>query len=131
MSKSALYATNTADQTIPVNGVISFGEPIRRFGNNCHISGGNVVLMGCGYYHFNVGISMQGTAAGTAVITLYKDGIPIPGATAEYSTVSGGVYSTDLSCIVRNTRCCDATVTAVITGISVDVTNASATVVKL
>lgn len=133
MSRSALYAANTGDQTIAVNGVINFGNIVRRYGCNTNMSGGNPTLSGAGYYAVDANITFADTAAGTATIQLYANGVPIPGAMAQITTGTAGVvHSISIPAIVRNTcGCLDNTITAVVTGVAIDVTNAAIEIEKI
>lgn len=128
--KSALYAANTNTQTLAVGDTLSFGTPVRRFGCNTNISGGNVTLNGAGYYSINTNINFT-AAAGTATITLYKDGAAIPGATVNRTTVANTEFQVNIPAIVRLTCCCESTITAVVTGVATVIENAAITVEKL
>lgn len=129
--KSALYASNTSNQTLAVGDTINFGSAVRRFGCNCNISGGNVTLDGSGYYSVNTNITFTATAAGTAIITLYKDGAVIPGATSSLTVTADGIFAVNIPAIVRQMCACDSTITAIVTGVAVTVNNAAVTAGKL
>lgn len=134
MSRSLAYAANTQDQVIGAGGVINFGNAIRRYGCNCNISGGNATVKGNGYYTLSAAVTLLATAAGTTVITLYKNGVAIPGATASATLVAGNVYQLNTpAAVTRETGCgcADAsTITAVVSGTGFTATNAAITVVK-
>ena len=130
--KSCLYAANTNTQAVAVNGVISFGNVVRRFGNNVGISGGNVIMNGAGYYDIDTNITFADTAAGTATIQLYANGTAIPGALAQITTgTANAVHSISIPAVVRNTCCADNIITAVVTGVAISVTNAAIVVEKI
>lgn len=114
---SALYAGNTAVQTATAGTLttISFGEPIRRFGRNCDISGGNVVIRENGYYSIDTNFTITSTAAGEITVQLYKDGVAIPSGLSTFSGAADITYSVSVPCIVRNKCCCESTITATIT----------------
>ena len=128
---SLLYAVNSATQAVSVDGTIDFGRIVRRYGREIDLSGGSVALNGAGYYAIDAAIAFEGTAAGVVTITLYKDGVAIPGASALRSTADGTTYDVAIPCIVREKCCCESVITAVVTGAAIDVTNATIRVIKL
>lgn len=129
--KSALYMANTALQTVSVGSVINFGSIIRRFGQNLNGSGSSVELMGVGYYDIDANFNLVGTSVGNVIITLYKDGSPIVGATQTVSVAVGDSYAVSIPCLVREKCCCGSTITAMVTGESVNISNATITVEKV
>lgn len=129
--KSGLYAADLTAQTVAVDGVISFGSIVRRFGCNCGIAGGNVTLTGSGYYNMDADFTFTAGGAGTAVISLYKDGVAIPGATASFTTVANSIYQVSIPAIVRQVCNCETTITAVMTGVAGTINNASIAVEKI
>lgn len=132
MSRSALYAANTAAQNLSIGSIVNFGNPVRRFGCNVNLSGGNVALNGTGYYDVDVSITFADTAAGTAVFTLLKDGVAVPGATATITTGTGStVHSISIPAIVRNTCCKGSVLSVAVTGVAVNVSGAAIVVEKM
>ena len=102
MSKSAIYTVNSSSQDVAVNGTINLGNINRRFGNYLTLQGNAIQLAGPGYYDVNASITLEGTAAGDVTVTLYKDGIALPGATASASIAAQGDFvNLSLSAIVR------------------------------
>lgn len=124
MSKAILYAANTNAQT----GTVNFGSIIRRYGQNISLSGGNPVLRGAGYYRIDTNFTIVGTAAGVATVTLYKDGLPITGATVTLTVAADEQYAVSIPAIVREVCCNESTITAVLTNATVN--NASIVVEK-
>lgn len=131
MSRSALYSANILSQTLAVGDNISFGNIVRRFGNNINMSGGNVSLQGAGYYDIDTEFTFTAGVAGTAVITLYKDGTAIPGAVASFTAAADSVYTASIPALVRTFCCTQSTITAVLTGVAGTVNNSSVKVVKV
>lgn len=129
MAKSILYAVNNTDQVLAIGDEISFGTPIRRFGCNCDIRGGNAYIVGSGYYKVDASVTLVALGAGVAVITLKKDGATI--ATASVTTVAGATYNVDISAVVRQICAYDATITAELTGVAGTVSNATIIVEKV
>lgn len=130
MSKSLLYAVNSQSQTVPVNGVISFGNPIRRFGSNTSISNGNAEVKGCGYYDIDTNITFTAGATGNSVITFYLDGVAIAGANTNITVASGDEYQVSIPFAVREMCGKMSTITAVVTGVTITVLNSAIKVVK-
>lgn len=134
MVESAIYAVNSSDQAVEAGAsqVISFGSPVRKFGKSLAVSGGNVAIESSGYYKViaNVGFTV---GAGNVTVTVYCDGVAVPGATAS-TTVSAATNLNTLviPCMVRNKCCCESTVTVVITSAGAgNVTNAAIEVTKI
>lgn len=129
--KSALYAANTNAQAVAIGGLVNFGTIVRRYGCNCRLEGGNAVVVGSGYYDLDVDLTITAGAAGTAVITLYKDGTPISGATASVTVAANSLYQVSIPAIVRQVCDCEGVITAVITGVATTVNNAAIAVEKI
>lgn len=130
MAKSLLYAANANGQTLGIGGVINFGNVVRRYGRNCDLSGGNAEVSGSGYYSVATNFTYVASASGTGTIALYKDGVAIPGATISGTVAANSTYSLSIPAIVK--QCCDccSTITAVLSGVAGEFTNAAITVEK-
>ena len=127
MSKSAIYIANPSTQLIAVDGVITPGTIIRRFGPNLTLSGNGIQIDGVGYYDIDATFTMAPTEVGEVTVTAYLDGVAIPGAVATSTAAAAGDYvNLSISSIVReNCACCSGlrTLTFVLTGLSANVTN--------
>jgi hypothetical protein len=135
MSKSAIYTANTTAQNVAVNGLINPGTVIRRFGCNVHLSGSSINITGTGYYDVDLSMTAAPTAAGNVIVTMYKDGVAIPGATATASTsTANNPVNLSLSCLVREyCPCADdsSNLTFVLSGTAASVTNVAIVVEKI
>lgn len=132
MGKSLLYASNTTSQSIVASGsTLNFGTAVRRRGCNVGLSGGNVITKGADYYEISVNAVFTATAAGIEMIKVLKDGVEIPGATASFTTAESTTYAISIPCVVRNTCCCESSITVVASGVAGAVTNASIVVENL
>lgn len=135
MSKSALYVANTSNQTVQVDGIISPGTIVRRFGPNIGLAGNAIQISGPGYYEFNASITIAPTAEGEVTVEIYKDGLPLQGASAtQTAAAAGDSINLSISAIVREfCTCCDglSNFTFVLTGTESTVTNMAVTVEKL
>ena len=135
MSKSALYVANTSNQTVQVDGIITPGTIVRRFGPNLGLAGNAIQISGAGYYEINASLTAEATAAGEIIVTVYKDGVPLQGATAtETAAAVGDFVNLSISAIVREfCSCCDglSNLTFVLTGNDATITNVAIAVEKL
>lgn len=129
--KSLVYGANDNGQAIVDGTIINFGNIIRRFGCHCGMEGGNGVVSGQGYYNIDVNVAFGATSAGTAVITLYKDGTPISGAETTTSTVNTGVYSLTIPATIRQRCDCTSVITAIIRGATGEIINAAIRIEKV
>ena len=131
--KSAIYTVNTSVGTIPLNGVIPVGGIIRRFGRDLDISGNGITACGEGYYDVSVNVSLVPSVVGGVSVTLYKDGVPVPGATAVATNVAvGNTVNLNIRALIRN-KCCDSNseITVVLDGASSAITNMGVVVEKI
>lgn len=108
-------------QTLEQSGKL--GATVRRFGCNAVLSGNGVLLKGQGYFDADAGVTFTPTAAGAYTVTLFKDGVAVPGATQTITAAAAGTVSVDIPAIVRN-QCRDSTstLTLVIASATVPVT---------
>ena len=127
MSKSAIYVVNNTAQNVAVNGQISLGNVIRRFGCNCQLVNNAIRVSGSGYYDIDASFTVAPTAAGNVTITMYKDGVEVPGAAAtETATAANDIINLSISCLVREfCPCCDesSALTFVLSGTAASITN--------
>lgn len=129
MSKSAIYCANTNEQNINSGGTINFGNIVRRFGA-IDMSGGNITTGTSGYYDVDVNLTVAGTVAGSTTFQVYFNGAAIAGAVASATTSATSVNTLNIPCLIRQTCCCDGTITVVANGSTVNITNAGIVVSK-
>ena len=103
MSKSAIYVANQNTQDVAINGAINLGTVYRRFGNNIKfISSNTIQLDGPGYYDIDANFTILPTEIGSVTVTLLKNGVAIPGATAtEAATVANVPVNLSINCLIR------------------------------
>ena len=138
--KSAIYAADPSGTVLTLSTatgtVIPLGTTVRRFGCNAVLSGNGVLLNGQGYFNVDASVTFTPTAAGTYTVTLFKDGVAVPGATQTITAAAAGTVPVNIPAIVRN-QCCDSTstLTIVVTSATVPATvtidNAAVVVTKL
>lgn len=106
MCKSLLQTVNESTQAVELNGIITPGSTIRRFGCNCRLNGNSIELNGEGYYTVNANVTVTPTAIGPVQVALYSNGVQIPGAiaTGEVAT-AGNSVTLPLLCTLRK-GCC-------------------------
>ena len=90
MSKSAIYVANTGAQTVAVGGTIGLGNIVRRFGCGVDLNGNGITIDEAGYYDVNVSVTAAPTVAGAATVTMFNNGIAVPGATATTTAAAAG-----------------------------------------
>ena len=129
MSKSLLYSANTNVQTVNSGGTVNFGSPVRRYGCDLNSLNGNVRVNTRGYYTVSPNLTFTATA-GTAVITVLQDNVPITGATASLTTAADTVYTISFPAVLRQCCDCDSVISVSISGVTATVTNATVTAVK-
>lgn len=125
---SIIYTANTAAQAVTVGGTISLGTVVRRYGRHMSASGGAINVMGSGYYKIDTLFNILGTAAGAVTVTLMKDGIAIPGASATVTVGDGGLATLNIPAVIRQQCCCESTITAELSGTAATINSASAVV---
>lgn len=130
--KSALYAAMQTPTAVAVDGVIPLGSLIRRYGCDVALNGNAVNITGAGYYDVDASITVSPAAAGTVTITLYKDGVAVPGATASETAAANGTVDLSIPALVRQV-CCAAgsALTLVLTGAAATVNNVALRVQRI
>lgn len=138
--KSAIYAADPSGTVLTLSTatgtVIPLGTTVRRFGCNAVLSGNGVLLNGQGYFNVDASVTFTPTAAGTYTVTLFKDGVAVPGATQTITAAAAGTVPVNIPAIVRD-QCCDSTstLTIVVTSATVPATvtidNTAVVVTKL
>lgn len=137
MSKAAIYVVNDSTQDVVDGGAINPGSIIRRFGPNVGVSGNGIQVDGLGYYSLDTSITLAPTAAGEVTVTVFKNGIAIPGASATATaTAADDVVNLSINALIRETGCCyynngPANLTFIVTGVDATVTNIASVVIKL
>ena len=108
MSKSLIQTANTLAQEVAVNGIISPGAVIRRFGCNLALNNTNIVARGAGYFTITGAVTVTPTEAGDVQIGVYVNGVQVPGAVAK-GTVSavGNSITLPLVTTIRKNCCGD------------------------
>lgn len=128
--KALLLSANTMTQALEDRQIINFGAPVRRYGKNLNVSGGNVVANGEGYYTVDASITATSVLGGIATLQLYANGVPIPGANASTTVTATDTFSLTVPTAFRIKCCEEVIITANILNLDTVVSNASIRVVK-
>lgn len=112
---------------------LSLGSTIRRFGCSTTLSGNAIALNAPGYYDVDVSVTAIPTAAGTVSVTLFQDGVAVPGAVASATTTAAtNSVNLSLSAMVRVLNGSNVSnLTLVISGAASSVTNVAVVVDKM
>lgn len=134
MGRSLIQTTNQTTQTVALNGIISLGSVLRRFGCNCRLSGNAIEVTGEGYYTIDVAVSVAPTAIGNVAVALYNNGVPVTGAIAYgYADTAATPVTLPITTTIRQGCCCDSadSLTLVLLEGAGSVTNVSMRVEKV
>ena len=117
---------------VAVDGVIPLGSLIRRYGCDVALNGNSVNITGAGYYDVDASVTVTPTAAGTVTVTLYKNGVAVPGATASETAAANGTVDLSSPALVRQSCCADGSaLTLVLTGAAATVNNVALRVQRI
>lgn len=134
--KSALYAAMQTPSAVAVGGVIPLGSLIRRYGCDLSLNGNAVNITGgtqsAGYYDVDASLTVAPAAVGTVTVTLFKDGVAVPGATASATAAASDALDLNITALVRQV-CCAAgsALTLVLTGAAASVENVALRVQRI
>lgn len=80
MSKAALYAINSTQQTLTGSGSVDLGNPVHGFGQTCcqriiDVSGNNLTLRDSGMYGIVISATVTASAPATVTLQAFQDGV--------------------------------------------------------
>lgn len=130
--KSAIYSAMQTPTGVAVDGVIPLGSLIRRYGCDLELNGNAVNIINTGYFDVDASVTLAPIADGTVTVTLYKDGVAVPGATASAGVSAGVDANLNFPALVRQV-CCAAgsALTLVLTGAAASVDNVALRVQRI
>lgn len=110
--KSALYTANTSPISLDLTvaqptATLPLGTTIRRFGCNTKLSGNGILIDGEGYYDVDASVTLTPAAAGDYTVTLYRDGVAVPGATQTITAAAAASIAFNIPSLVR-LQCCNS-----------------------
>lgn len=122
---------------VAVDGVVPLGSLIRRYGCDLSLNGNAVNIAGgnqsAGYYDVDASLTVAPAAVGTVTVTLFKDGVAVPGATASATAAAANnALDLNITALVRQV-CCAASsaLTLVLTGAAATVNNVALRVQRI
>ena len=131
--KAAIYVANTGAQAVEVGGTINLGAIIRRFGCGLNLNGNGITVDNVGYHDISAAVTVAATAAGPVTVSILRDGVVIPGATATGTAAAAGDFVTLPLIPLDRIKCNDSghTLTLVLTAGAGTVTNVAFKVIKV
>jgi hypothetical protein len=106
--KSALRTYNASTQTVTAS-----TTPLALLGSQCtdtgcaiSASGTNITINKSGLYYLSADVTFTPTAAGTEIIQMYKDGVVLPCAIAQATTVADGTITAHIETVLVIASCC-------------------------
>lgn len=133
MSKTAIYTAMTNSTVVNPGDVVPVGYVQRKVGCGLSANGSSIIITEPGYYSVDVYATYVGTA-GDVTLTLYKDGMAVPGATdtETIATADTQYRASSIGAIVRVYCCAGAQLSVVASGTSTPtIENFAVKVVKL
>lgn len=137
MSKAAIYTVNSGAQAVAVGGTINLGTIVRRFGRECcdpsiSLNGSSITLNDPGYYDIDVAVTAIPTSAGPVTITVFQDGVAIPGSINTTTAPAAGNPVNVVSLPMVRVRCGSASsVSVVLANGAGTVANISVKIIKI
>ena len=130
MSKAIIYMANTNSQPLTTSNLVNFGNIVHRQSCCIQSNGSSPVLSGQGYYEIDTNLTITPTTNGTVVVTMYENGVAIPGAVASFSGIADSIYTVSIPGITKIKCWCDKVITVTVTGVRATVGNAGIEVTK-
>lgn len=135
MSKAAIYTVNQGAVAVAVGGIIPLGSINRRFGCKCNnaldLNGNGITINESGYYDVDISVTATAAAAGNITVTLLKDGVAVPGATATETAAANGTVALPITPLVRQMCGSGSTLTLVLTGTAATINNVSVKIIRV
>jgi hypothetical protein len=133
MCTSGIYTINNAPTSVAIGGTVPLGSAIHRFGSALNLNGNAINVTESGYYEFITSAIANPTAAGTVTITMYRDGVAVPGAIGSASVTTAGNPITISFPFVARVNCCGdtSTITYVLSGSASTVNNIAVVAKKI
>lgn len=134
-AKSCVRVYNTNPQTVTATATTLVLQGVAVVDNGCslELNPSSISMLKSGLYHLAADINFTPTAAGTFVVQLYKDGVPLPCAiaqdTAEADNAFAAHVETDIcvnACYVNKPE-----ITLVVSGVAGTVTQTCVGALKL
>lgn len=82
------------------------GVPVVESGCSLTLNTDNITVNKSGLYHFSADVTFTPSAAGVAIVQLYKDGVALPCAISQETVASGSVYTEHVETDLCINTCC-------------------------
>ena len=96
------------------------GTPVVESGTSLSLTPSSIVVNTSGLYHFSADVTFSPTEAGTFVVQLYRDGVALPCALSQETTVVDGIITTHVETDLVLSSCCavQPVITLVVSGVA-------------
>ena len=135
-AKSCIRVRNSTSQTLsattPTTLVLQ-GTPVTDSGCSLTLNPSSITVNKSGLYHFAADVTVNPIAAGTAVIQLFKDGVPLLCAVATVTATTDSIFTAHVETDLCLNACCanNPTIAVVVSGVAGTVTNLCVGALKL
>lgn len=117
--------TNT-EESVASGGIIPLTTITRRTGCALNLNSNSIVITKPGYYILDANVTFESQVEGTETITVYKNGVLVPGASATITTAASTIYTAGINTTLRTfINEPGATITLVGTGGAITIQNAN------
>ena len=82
------------------------GTPVVDSGCSLTLNTASIRVNKSGLYHLSADVTYTPTAAGVAIVQLYKDGVALPCAISQQTVVAGSVYTAHVETDLEIITCC-------------------------
>lgn len=135
-AKSCVRVYNNAEQAFvadPATIIALQGDVVVDSGCSLKLNASNVQILKSGLYHISADVTYTPTAAGEAVVQLYRDGIAMPCAISAETVAADTIYTTHIETDILVNVCCinQPSITVRIGGVAGTVNHICAGVLKL
>lgn len=134
-AKSCVRVYNNTAQAFTASPTVLNLEGVAVVDSGCSLTlnTANITVNKSGLYHFSADVTYTPTAAGVAIIQLYKDGVALPCAIAQQTIAAGDVYTSHIETDLCINTCCitHPSITVDISGVAGTVNHICAGAVKL
>lgn len=107
-AKSAVRVFNTAAQpfTADTTTLTIEGTPVVDTGCSLCLNPASITVDKSGLYHLSADVTFTPTAAGVAIVQLYRDGVALPCAISQLTVAAGTIYTTHIETDLCINTCC-------------------------
>lgn len=101
-----VYNNSAQDFTAALTPLNLEGTPVVQSGCSMTLNTTSIQVNRSGLYHLSADVTYTPTAAGVAIIQLYKDEVALPCAIAQHTVVAGSVYTDHIETDLCLATCC-------------------------